>query len=83
MAPETDVRRMSTLAVQATRLTVSIGVATTVVQPAGDLEGVIDAADRAMYRAKPLGRDQVVVDPSSYTHSEPAPADAPCPAATG
>lgn len=67
----------------AARLTVSIGVATTVVRLDGEPDGVIDAADRAMYRAKQLGRDQVVVDPDSCTHAAPVSADDPCPAGAG
>lgn len=43
-------------------LTVSIGVAAAVPQRDGDPEEVVNAADRAMYRAKARGRDRVVVD---------------------
>ena len=47
-------------------LTVSIGVATARPLPGTHPNDVVAAADRALYRAKDLGRDQIVIDPASH-----------------
>jgi diguanylate cyclase (GGDEF)-like protein len=53
------------------RVTLSCGVAT--FAPGQDAEILLDLADRALYRAKQLGRNRVEVPPVSPRISEPAP----------
>ena len=47
-------------------LTVSVGVATARPVPGTHPNDVVGAADRALYRAKDLGRDRIVIDPASH-----------------
>jgi diguanylate cyclase (GGDEF)-like protein len=53
------------------RVTLSCGVAT--LAPGQDAEVLLDAADRALYRAKQLGRNRVEVPPTAALSSIPAP----------
>ena len=45
-------------------VTLSVGVAT-IPDSAGDLESLVDAADRALLRAKRAGKDQLRAAPAS------------------
>lgn len=53
-------------------VTISVGVATWP-GDAGDKDGLISAADRALYRGKQSGEDRVVLAASPGPHSAPAP----------
>ena len=63
-------------------VTVSIGVATRVPEIGESSTALVDAADRAMYRAKQEGRDSVVTDVIELVrslHAVPPSEDAPAP----
>ncbi len=54
-------------------VTVSVGVATAIPRPGSTPEELIVRADQALYRAKLLGRNQVVTEPvGPYRHAEGA-----------
>jgi diguanylate cyclase (GGDEF)-like protein len=46
-------------------VTLSLGIAT-IPESANDLESLVDAADRALLRAKRTGKDQIRVAPASH-----------------
>jgi diguanylate cyclase (GGDEF)-like protein len=60
MRAKVEVERFETASGSA-RATLSLGVATMVPTPGADAPGLIEAADRALYRAKADGRNRVAV----------------------
>ena len=53
--------RIETLRPETLELTASIGVASNMLRTDAGYEEILDEADRAMYRAKDLGRNRVVM----------------------
>jgi two-component system cell cycle response regulator len=53
--------RIEALRPEGLELTASIGVASNMLRASAGYEEILDEADRAMYRAKDLGRNRVVM----------------------
>lgn len=65
-------QRIETLRPAGLELTASIGVASNMLHANASYDEILDEADRAMYRAKDLGRNRVVIVGVAARHTAPA-----------